>query len=259
MHDYIVPRLWKGLSNINMFVLFGFREGRHSLALAFQLPRNYPWRLTWNIIMEVWFRSFSFLNGRFAGSMCEVPGVWTRGGASRSVFFGVLFTPKESRSKIVFESPTKNCIHDFDMSGSGFVSLETSTNKSLVAIFQKFLDESCRCLPVDNKISCIPTVTISTDICLWIHVLTIVSWLWIHICLWIHILTICLWRHIWLRLLATNPVAWGALHQEHKWSATYGRHGKCRAADFPTTKNLQRLVTRFGNAWCSSNPSFSLF
>ena len=28
----------------------------------------HPWRLTWNIIMEVWFRSFSFLNGWFVGS-----------------------------------------------------------------------------------------------------------------------------------------------------------------------------------------------
>ena len=28
----------------------------------------HPWRLTWNIIMEVWFRSFSFLHGWF-----EVP------------------------------------------------------------------------------------------------------------------------------------------------------------------------------------------
>ena len=24
----------------------------------------HPWRLTWNIIMEVWFRSFPFLNGQ---------------------------------------------------------------------------------------------------------------------------------------------------------------------------------------------------
>ena len=29
----------------------------------------HPWKLTWNIIMEVWFRSLSFLNGWFVGSM----------------------------------------------------------------------------------------------------------------------------------------------------------------------------------------------
>ena len=29
----------------------------------------HPWRSTWNIIMEVWFRSFSFLNGWFVGSI----------------------------------------------------------------------------------------------------------------------------------------------------------------------------------------------
>ena len=29
----------------------------------------HPRRLTWNIIMNVWFRSFSFLNGWFVGSM----------------------------------------------------------------------------------------------------------------------------------------------------------------------------------------------
>ncbi len=35
----------------------------------------HPWRLTWNIIMEVWFRSFSFLNGWFVGSMLIFQGV----------------------------------------------------------------------------------------------------------------------------------------------------------------------------------------
>ena len=102
--------------------------------------------------------------------------------------------------------------------------------------------------------------------------LTIVSWLWVYICLWIHILTICLWRHIWLRLLATNPVAWGALHQEHKWSATYGRHGKCRAADFPTKKTCSDLLLVSGcmmlvggwfpkpfEKYARQNPSFPHF
>ena len=35
----------------------------------------HPWRLTWNIIMEVWFRSLSFLNGWFVGSMLVFQGV----------------------------------------------------------------------------------------------------------------------------------------------------------------------------------------
>ena len=35
----------------------------------------HPGRLTWNIIMEVWFRSFSFLNGWFLGSMLIFQGV----------------------------------------------------------------------------------------------------------------------------------------------------------------------------------------
>ena len=34
----------------------------------------HPWRITWNIIMEVW-RSFSFLNGWFLGSMLIFQGV----------------------------------------------------------------------------------------------------------------------------------------------------------------------------------------
>ena len=32
-------------------------------------PTLHPWRLTWNMIMEVWFRSFSLLNGWFVDSM----------------------------------------------------------------------------------------------------------------------------------------------------------------------------------------------
>ena len=31
----------------------------------------HPWRSTWNIIMKVWFRSFSFLNGWFVGEPCQ--------------------------------------------------------------------------------------------------------------------------------------------------------------------------------------------
>ena len=38
----------------------------------------HPGRLTWNIIMEVWFRSFSFLNGWLAGSILIFQGVVER-------------------------------------------------------------------------------------------------------------------------------------------------------------------------------------
>ena len=41
----------------------------------FQQYVVHPGRLTWNIIMEVWFRSFSFLNGWFVGSMLIFQGV----------------------------------------------------------------------------------------------------------------------------------------------------------------------------------------
>ena len=37
----------------------------------------HPWRLTWNIIMEVCFRSFSFLNGWFVGSMLIFQGIFS--------------------------------------------------------------------------------------------------------------------------------------------------------------------------------------
>ena len=34
------------------------------------------WRLTWNVMMEVWFRSFSFLDGWFVGCMLIFQGVY---------------------------------------------------------------------------------------------------------------------------------------------------------------------------------------
>ena len=40
-----------------------------------KLKPIHPGRLTWNIIMEVWFRSFSFLNGWFVCSMLIFQGV----------------------------------------------------------------------------------------------------------------------------------------------------------------------------------------
>ena len=40
-------------------------------------PKVHPWRLTWNIILEVWLRWFSFPNGWFVGSILIFQGaIW---------------------------------------------------------------------------------------------------------------------------------------------------------------------------------------
>ena len=47
------------------------------------------WRLRWNIIMEVWFRSFSFLNGSFVGSILIFQGVSSHDQLTKTpLFFG---------------------------------------------------------------------------------------------------------------------------------------------------------------------------
>ena len=58
------PGICKGLCSLEVFFYICIKN----LILPTWAISIDPSKLTWNIIMEVWFRSFSFLNGWFVGS-----------------------------------------------------------------------------------------------------------------------------------------------------------------------------------------------